>query len=576
MFEIVHRMLSSFLIYSFYQDIMSLILKNTGLTLLSQENIRLMLIHPLSLFLLLAFLIFIAAMIFFEITALAIYCQHGWENKSINLYQLYKQTLQSTLHYLHLKNIPLLLLLAFFIVLSSFPFTSGFLKFAIPEFIKDAMLDNQYLAILYLSLLFLIHFLVFTFLFGLIFMPHSSSLKEAWQKSLTLIKKHPFRLLFRLLSFILLLQLSFTLIAYCIIALQALYIHLTLGFEPAAFRFSLTKLSGFFQLINEILIAVAMISFIIVESHHLNHEQRSIPANHKTALPKRFLRLVSGLLALALLIGLSESEIGGSYYYNKEKETQIIAHRGGALFAPENTVAALNNAIQEGAFSAEIDVQQTQDGTLIVMHDTNFKRTTGYDGQVWDTPYEIVKTLDAGSSYSDDANEPVPTLAMMLEAAKDRIHLMIELKSTGHEKQLEEATLALIKEYDMEDQCSIASMDSAILHRVKAINPKIETVLITALFYASLLNTETIDGFSVETTFVNYELTSLMDNAHKKIYAWTANEEANIKKLLRLGIDGLVTDNPTLARYCQEQLKQNWWIQSTTDFFFPKNDKNGS
>ena len=67
-----------------------------------------------------------------------------------------------------------------------------------------------------------------------------------------------------------------------------------------------------------------------------------------------------------------------------------------------------------------------------------------------------------------------------------------------------------------------------------------------------------------------------MDNAHKKIYAWTANEEANIKKLLRLGIDGLVTDNPTLARYCQEQLKQNWWIQSTTDFFFPKNDKNGS
>ena len=59
---------------------------------------------------------------------------------------------------------------------------------------------------------------------------------------------------------------------------------------------------------------------------------------------------------------------------------------------PENTLAALEAAISAGADSAEIDVQQTQDGTLIIMHDTNFKRTTGYDSQVWDTPYDIVQT----------------------------------------------------------------------------------------------------------------------------------------------------------------------------------------
>ena len=233
-------------------------------------------------------------------------------------------------------------------------------------------------------------------------------------------------------------------------------------------------------------------------------------------------------------------------------------------------MAALEAAISAGADSAEIDVQQTQDGTLIIMHDTNFKRTTGYDSQVWDTPYDIVQTLDAGSFFAPEfANEPIPTLEMMLAAAKNRIHLMIELKSSGHERQLVETTLALIQKYGMEDQCSIASMDSAILQQTKAINPSIETVLITAVFYAPLLDYDTIDGYSIETTFVNYEIASLTDFSRKKLYVWTANEEANINKILRLGVDGIVTDNPLLASYYKDMLMRNLWMDSLTEFFFP-------
>ena len=69
----------------------------------------------------------------------------------------------------------------------------------------------------------------------------------------------------------------------------------------------------------------------------------------------------------------------------------MIAHRAGAAFAPENTVAALNEAIEDGADMAEIDVQQLKDGTLVVLHDTNFKRTTGVDLNTWDTEYGQVK-----------------------------------------------------------------------------------------------------------------------------------------------------------------------------------------
>ena len=158
---------------------------------------------------------------------------------------------------------------------------------------------------------------------------------------------------------------------------------------------------------------------------------------------------------------------------------------------------------------------------------------------------------------------------MMLAAAKNRIHLMIELKSSGHERQLVETTLALIQKYGMEDQCSIASMDSAILQQTKAINPSIETVLITAVFYAPLLDYDTIDGYSIETTFVNYEIASLTDFSRKKLYVWTANEEANINKILRLGVDGIVTDNPLLASYYKDMLMRNLWMDSLTEFFFP-------
>ena len=109
-------------------------------------------------------------------------------------------------------------------------------------------------------------------------------------------------------------------------------------------------------------------------------------------------------------------------------------------------MAALEQAITDKADIAEIDVQQLKDGTLIVMHDAGFKRTTGMDLPVWEADYEQVKNLDAGSYFSYEfAGEPVPTLEDMLAAAKGRIQLMIELKPTGYEQNMVEGVLALIE-----------------------------------------------------------------------------------------------------------------------------------
>lgn len=148
--------------------------------------------------------------------------------------------------------------------------------------------------------------------------------------------------------------------------------------------------------------------------------------------------------------------------------TTTIAHRAGAERAPENTLIALKEALNAKADYAEIDVQETKDGELIILHDSNFKRTTGVDKNVWDVNYDEVRTYDAGSFYYDGkgyyderfVGEKIPTLDEMIKYSKGRIKLLIEIKLTGHEKgDVTKKVVQLIKENNFENQCIIASMD---------------------------------------------------------------------------------------------------------------------
>lgn len=118
----------------------------------------------------------------------------------------------------------------------------------------------------------------------------------------------------------------------------------------------------------------------------------------------------------------------------------------GEASAPGNTEAALLRTVSDRTTVAEIDVQQLKDGTLLVMHDANFKRTMGKNLNVWVADAAALQDLNDGQRASwKYVGDPVPAMETMLLAAKGRIRLMIELKSTYHEKDLEGETLSLIK-----------------------------------------------------------------------------------------------------------------------------------
>ena len=111
----------------------------------------------------------------------------------------------------------------------------------------------------------------------------------------------------------------------------------------------------------------------------------------------------------------------------------VMAHRGLSADAPENTLYAFSDAILVGADFIELDVQQTRDGVLVVMHDSNLKRTTGVNKDIWDVDYADIQNLDAGSWFDPAyANARIPTLEETLQFVDKRAKLNIEIKPTKH------------------------------------------------------------------------------------------------------------------------------------------------
>ena len=239
----------------------------------------------------------------------------------------------------------------------------------------------------------------------------------------------------------------------------------------------------------------------------------------------------------------------------KDTPVIVVAHRAGAKVAPENTLAALEQAIRDGAPIAEIDVQQLSDGTLIVMHDSNFKRTAGEDVCVWDTEADVLSTLEVGSTFSAAyRGEQIPTLEEMLACAGDRITLMIELKYTGQEQELEENVLALLQEYDMVDECIIGSMNRGILQRVKELEPDISTVYIAHDLGEDDYDLDYADSYSIEGKNLTTDMVEAIHYEGKSVYGWTANTSAAMRQIVNSGADGIVTDD---VRLLQAFLREN-------------------
>ena len=230
-------------------------------------------------------------------------------------------------------------------------------------------------------------------------------------------------------------------------------------------------------------------------------------------------------------------------------ETKVMAHRGASVDTPENTMAAFQKAIDDMADYIELDVQLTSDGEVIVMHDSNAYRTTGVDENIVNMTYREVRRLDAGSWYSSEyKGEKVPSLREVLELTQGKIKLNIELKPAGNGDELAKKTVALIEKYNMTGDCVITSFSSSALLAVKSYNENIKVGYILSAAYGDFYDMKNIDFFSVNAAYLSKRTIDAIHKSGKQVYAWTVNNKESIKNLTNKGVDGVITDNPVLAR----------------------------
>jgi glycerophosphoryl diester phosphodiesterase len=218
----------------------------------------------------------------------------------------------------------------------------------------------------------------------------------------------------------------------------------------------------------------------------------------------------------------------------------IISHAACGGHAPENTLAGIRKAIELGAEGIEIDVQASADGVPILMHDLTVDRTTNGSGEVAALSLPELRALDAGG-------EPVPTLAQVLDLTQGKVLLIMEIKQPGIEQHIAH----IIHEKQALDDVMAWSFYPAALEGMRAAEPQIPCALLVAgesmaiwEKMRSLAVKLGVQGVSVFAPAIDERIAEDCRRRGLALYSWTPDSEAEIERLLRLGVDGVCSNYP--------------------------------
>ena len=263
------------------------------------------------------------------------------------------------------------------------------------------------------------------------------------------------------------------------------------------------------------------------------------------------IRITGKRLITGSLVGLTAAAIIGIWTLESvrlEDDVEIIAHRGASAVAPENTLAAMRQAIDYATDWVEIDVQETSDDQVVVFHDSDFMKLAKIDLKIWDATMADLETTDIGS-HKDPAfsSERVPTLSELLTTCKGKTKVVIELKYYGHDKDLEQRVLNIVNAHEMSSDVMYMSLNLDAVIKMKQLNPKCRAGLLMSVLGGKIQDTKA-DFLAVNAMFVNRSFIQRAHASGKEVYVWTINDAVTMSRMIGLGVDGLITDKPDLAR----------------------------
>ena len=306
-----------------------------------------------------------------------------------------------------------------------------------------------------------------------------------------------------------------------------------------------------------VMIPLMMASF--QNAYYKRKEQLGEPILEYTDPPHYFHRypilkyLVLAICAVSIFFSVPKRFAQIRWILNTDYGTpMIMAHRGFSAAAPENTMPAFQKCIDEGFSAAELDVQMLKDGTIIVMHDDNLKRTTGVDKNVWEVTYDEIKDLDNGRFFDESfAGTEIPTLDEVIKLAgsgKDKLYLNIEIKRNGHDEGITQKVVDIIVANDYIANCDVTSQDYKTLEEIREINPSVLTAYTSAIGIGDIESLDAADIISIQETFATYENVERIHRAGKHVFVWTVNEKDTMERLVSLNVDAILTNDPGLCK----------------------------
>ena len=261
-------------------------------------------------------------------------------------------------------------------------------------------------------------------------------------------------------------------------------------------------------------------------------------------------------IALCVFTVAAMATVTGGWLLNgiqTEDRVAIIAHRGASSAAPENTLASIRKAVIDGADWVEIDVQETRDGQIVVVHDSDFMKLANNPLKVRDGDLARIQTLDVGSWFDPQyKEETVPTLEQALEETRGRAGLLIELKYYGYDEQLEQRVVDIVEAAGMSDDVSVMSLKLPGVRKLQALRPQWTTGLLAATALGDLSKTD-VDFLAVSQRMITARFIKRSHTAGKQVMVWTVNDPLSMSKWISMGVDGVITDEPEMARTVLEE-----------------------
>lgn len=560
-FELLVSLLGIFVVYPLMLQLLNLTIKLSPYRVVTKDNILKFLANPLTIIILFIILIIWALYACGRISGICLLFDKRAEIDKLTIPSLFLSSINYAKKIIIPKNSFLLLIIMFILPLFSlFLSIIGFNIIDFPSFILGLFQKKIVVRLgFYLLLFFLTFFFIYTIFIFNFFTIEKMTFFKALKNSIRLVSKNFKKIIVHLLcfnAFILLLSLLIYLLFAFLIAIGIKL----LSNAETSFSIFLSVMYIFSTILRfcfKVVLITSNYALITKLFNRYYHSNETIkysyfrPLKFKKHLkPKTIWTLIIAFLlifnSLSFYLNLYQGRINLS---GLDSSTKITAHRGDSINAPENTLSAIEKAIESGCDFVEVDIQQTKDNEIIVFHDFDLKRICGVNKKIKDLTYQELANYDVGAYFSNEyMNERIPRLEDVLTLCKNKIRLNIEIKNTSLSANFFINLYQLLKEYHVINSVYVSSTNYSFLQTIKQLDDNLTTGYILFFALGNYQTLTNVDFVSLLYANVSLETVKKVHQAGLELHVWTVNNDQDILSMSTIGVDNIITDNPTLTK----------------------------